>query len=186
MAARSMTGLDTALEVALDTGMNTAVPCPMPVGIIDHVVVHCHQDMLDCLARATEPHLGIPALVLMESLWERELLGSTGIGYGVALPNARLDGVQKVTTVLMRLSEPVACEAVDCQDVDLVVGVFSPRDAAGDHLRALAALAKLLSNAHVRTYLRQAEDVSSLRDAWRACVSGETLPVGSKKAVFAA
>ena len=87
---------------------------------------------------------------------ERERLGTTGVGGGVALPHARIPGVQGVHAVFARLADPIDFESVDDRPVDLVVMLVAPEDASGLHLRALAKVSRLLRREDVRARLRAA------------------------------
>ncbi len=120
------------------------------------------RQLLHGLADLAAPALGVPAEAVFEGLLEREALGSTGLGGGVAVPHARLPGLTRVTGVFIKLDQPVAFEAVDDLPVDLVFGLFAPADAGADHLRALAAVSRLLRRADVRDRLRQARSADSL------------------------
>ena len=93
---------------------------------------------------------------------ERERLGSTGVGSGVAIPHARLAGVEGVHAAFARLDAPVDFDAIDDRPVDLVVLLVAPEDAGGLHLRALAKVARLLRREDVRARLRNAPDADAL------------------------
>lgn len=99
---------------------------------------------------------------LFDALQERESLGPTGVGNGVALPHARVPGVERVTGVFMRLDKPLAFDAVDRQPVDLVFALFAPEDAGVDHLKALALVSRKLRNPTVCTKLRANSDPVTL------------------------
>lgn len=112
----------------------------------------------------------LPAFAKMEltardvvnAIIDRERLGSTGVGSGVALPHARLDGLTGVQAVFARLSDPIDYEAIDDLPVDLVVLLVAPTDAGGEHLRALAQFSRRLRREDTRQRLRAAPDVASL------------------------
>ena len=93
---------------------------------------------------------------------ERERLGSTGVGSGVALPHARIEGLNKVKVAFVRLDAPVDFESIDDRPVDLVALILAPSNAGGDHLRALAQISRRLRNEDVRSRLRRAPDAESL------------------------
>lgn len=99
---------------------------------------------------------------LFDALQERESLGPTGVGNGVALPHARVAGVEQVTSVFLRLEKPLAFDAVDRQPVDLVFALFAPHDAGVDHLKALALASRKLRNTTVCTKLRANSDPATL------------------------
>ena len=93
---------------------------------------------------------------------ERERLGSTGIGGGVAIPHARLDGLKTVKAVFARLETPMEYESIDEQPVDLVVLLLAPTHANNEHLKALAQVSRLMRKEEVREQLRKAPNAESL------------------------
>jgi len=95
---------------------------------------------------------------IFEQLLERERLGSTGLGHGVALPHARLKGINQACGVLVRLEAGVDYDAIDGQPVDLVFGLLVPHDATQEHLQLLAKLAALFSKESFRNQLREVKD----------------------------
>jgi PTS system nitrogen regulatory IIA component len=105
---------------------------------------------------------GLQASDLFDSLQERESLGPTGVGNGVALPHARVPDLDKVTGVFVRLEKPLAFDAVDRQPVDLVFALFAPEEAGVDHLKALALVSRKLRNSTVCTKLRANDDPATL------------------------
>ena len=98
----------------------------------------------------------------VEALQERESLGRTGVGNGVALPHARLDGLEHVVGALVLLEKPVDFSAVDRQPVDLVFALFAPRDAGVEHLKALALVSRTLRDPSVCAKLRANTDPMTL------------------------
>ena len=99
---------------------------------------------------------------IFDALQERESLGPTGVGQGVALPHARLPGIKAVTGVFVRLEKPLDFDAVDRQPVDLVFALFAPEDAGVDHLKALALVSRTLRDATTCTKLRANSDAVTL------------------------
>jgi PTS system nitrogen regulatory IIA component len=93
---------------------------------------------------------------------ERESLGSTGVGRGVAVPHARLAGLDRMRAVLVRLDKPVAFDAVDGQPVDLLFVLLAPEQSESQHLRALARVSRLFRQSEVREQLRQARTPDAL------------------------
>ena len=93
---------------------------------------------------------------------DREELGPTGVGHGVALPHARLDDIDTVKGVFLRLERPVDFGAVDRQPVDLVFALFAPRDSGVSHLKALALVSRTLRDEAVCKKLRTNGDPSTL------------------------
>ncbi len=120
------------------------------------------RQALHVVADAAARALGLPADRLMEALLERETLGSTGLGSGVAVPHARVAGLTQVRGVLVRLDTPVAFEALDDRPVDLLFALFAPPQAGADHLRALAAVSRALRSPQLREQLRQARTVDAV------------------------
>lgn len=99
---------------------------------------------------------------IVAATMERERLGSTGVGNGVALPHARIDGIEKVHAIFARLDSPIDYDAIDERPVDLVVMLLAPFDAGGAHLRALARVSRRLRRQDMRHRLRAAPSAESL------------------------
>jgi PTS system nitrogen regulatory IIA component len=100
--------------------------------------------------------LGLDARIVAEGLTQREKLGSTGFGQGVAMPHARVDGLDRIAVLVVRLASPLDFGAVDDQRVDVVVGMLSPPDAGAAHLKALARVARRFRNPRFVAKLRGA------------------------------
>ncbi len=120
------------------------------------------RQALQQVAEAAAGALGLPSQRLFEALMEREALGSTGLGSGVAVPHARLPEIPRLTGVFLRLETPVAFEAIDDRPVDLIFALFAPAADGAAHLRALAAVSRLMRSAELRERLRHARDVDAL------------------------
>ncbi|PJE31235.1 Nitrogen regulatory protein [Pseudooceanicola marinus] len=99
---------------------------------------------------------------VVEALQERESLGPTGVGHGVALPHARLDGLDSVQGGFIMLEKPVDFDAVDRQPVDLIFALFAPQDAGVEHLKALALVSRSLRDQGLCKKLRANPDPSTL------------------------
>lgn len=117
---------------------------------------------LAVIAEIAARNFGLDAGEVLEALTERELAGSTGVGHGVAVPHARLDGLQRMHGVFVRLESPVEFEAVDDQPVDLLFALFAPKDAGADHLRALARVSRMLRLGDLRDQLRKARSADAV------------------------
>lgn len=100
---------------------------------------------------------------VFDALVEREALGSTGVGRGVAVPHARLPGLDRMRAVFVRLDEPVAFDALDDQPVDLLFALFAPENATTEHLRALARVSRLLRSDDMRKQLRAARTADAIQ-----------------------
>jgi PTS system nitrogen regulatory IIA component len=124
------------------------------------------------LALAAARKTGIEAKTIVNALNERERIGSTGFGGGVAIPHGKIDGLGRVFGYFARLTQPVEFQSVDGLPVDLVFLLLSPPDAGADHLKALAAVSRALRNRQTVAKLRGARS----RDAIFALLAGvETL-----------
>lgn len=105
---------------------------------------------------------GLTASAVIDALLERENLGPTGVGQGVALPHARLVGVDGVKGIFLRLEKPLNFDAVDRQPVDLVFALIAPESAGVDHLKALALVSRTLRDAAICAKLRANSDPVTL------------------------
>jgi len=104
----------------------------------------------------------LPPSEVVDALQERESLGPTGVGHGVALPHARLDHLERVRGAFIRLETPIEFGAVDRQPVDLIFALFAPNGSGVDHLKALALVSRTLRDATVCTKLRANTDPATL------------------------
>ena len=105
---------------------------------------------------------GVDAAQTLDALQERETLGPTGVGHGVALPHARLHGLDKVVALFFRLERPMDFDAVDKLPVDLVFALLAPQSSGVDHLKALALVSRTLRDADLRAKLRANDDPVAL------------------------
>jgi len=112
---------------------------------------------LSVVADAAARSLGLKASDVFDALMDREAQGSTGVGRGVAVPHARLPGLDRMRAVVVRLERPVPFNALDDQPVDILFALFAPETAKTEHLRALARVARLLRQGDVRERLRTAK-----------------------------
>ncbi len=119
-------------------------------------------DVLKTLSERAAKLTGQDAAVIFEAVNEREMLGSTGLGNGIAIPHGKFAGIAGVTAVFARLDTPVDFESVDDQPVDLVMMLLAPMGAGADHLKALARVARLLRTDSVVASLRRSQDAEQL------------------------
>lgn len=111
-----------------------------------------------------------------DKLLERERLGSTGLGHGIALPHARVTGIDQAYGALIQLETSVDFDAIDNQPVDLIFGLLVPESATKEHLQLLAHLASMFSNAGFSEKLRQAtqpEEIMQHIDHWKNTENSE-------------
>jgi PTS system nitrogen regulatory IIA component len=105
---------------------------------------------------------GLSAAVAVDGLQERESLGPTGVGNGIALPHARLEYLDRITGIFIRLEKPLDYDSVDRQPVDLIFGLFAPKDSGVDHLKALALVSRTMRDAGICAKLRANTDPAKL------------------------
>ncbi|HEY3637168.1 MAG TPA: PTS IIA-like nitrogen regulatory protein PtsN [Rhizomicrobium sp.] len=128
----------------------------VPEAVIPALKAPGKKQLLQELAHHAERLTQIPERRILETLIERERLGSTGMGQGIAIPHGRIPGLDKISGLFARLETPVAYEAVDDQPVDLVFLLLAPESAGADHLKALARVSRLLRHQPTCEKLRAA------------------------------
>lgn len=124
--------------------------------------------LLQQLAALAATRINVPASSILATLAEREKLGSTGFGQGVAIPHGKIEGLPQIYGLFARLSEPVNYKAIDGEPVDLVFLLLSPPDAGAEHLKALAAISRVVRHAPTLEKMRGARS----RDALAAVLMG--------------
>jgi PTS system nitrogen regulatory IIA component len=117
---------------------------------------------LAVIAEIAARNFGLEPAGVLDALAEREAAGSTGVGHGVAVPHARLEGLQRMRGVFVRLEQPIDFESVDDQPVDLLFALFAPKNAGAEHLRALARVSRLLRQSELREQLRKARSADAV------------------------
>jgi nitrogen PTS system EIIA component len=115
-----------------------------PDAVMTGVAVPNKKALLQQLAQAAARLTGVDNKHVLERLVERERLGSTGFGGGIAIPHGKIDGLDRVVGLFARLAEPVDFQAIDGMPVDLVFLLLSPPDAGVEHLKALARVSRRL------------------------------------------
>ena len=136
------------------------------------VSANSKRQALVALAEIASRSLGRPEAEILDALLEREQQGSTGVGQGVAVPHARLEGLDRMAGVFVKLETPVPFDAVDDRPVDLLFALFAPKDSGVEHLRALAKVSRLLRQSELREHLRQ----TRTPDALYALLSRDAAP----------
>lgn len=124
--------------------------------------VSSKKRLLQAIADLAATQVDVPAARVFEALQERESLGPTGVGHGIALPHARLPDMEGVRGVFVRLERPIDFDAADRQPVDLVFALLAPVDSGVDHLKALALVSRTLRDAALCTKLRANSDPTKL------------------------
>ncbi|HEY5238250.1 MAG TPA: PTS IIA-like nitrogen regulatory protein PtsN [Rhizomicrobium sp.] len=128
-----------------------------PNSVIAVMKAHGKKQLLQELSTRAAPLAQMPDRRIFEILNEREKLGTTGVGQGIAIPHGRLGGLDKIIGVFARLENAIDFDAVDNQPVDLVFLLLAPEDAGADHLKALARVSRLLRNQAICEKLRAAK-----------------------------
>jgi PTS system nitrogen regulatory IIA component len=126
------------------------------------------RQLFNQLAQLAAPHLLIEPAAITAAIAEREKLGSTGFGGGVAIPHGKLEKLERVYALVARLAVPLDYKAIDGAPVDLVFLLLSPANAGAEHLKALAAVSRLVRHAATVEKLRGART----RDALAAVLMG--------------
>jgi nitrogen PTS system EIIA component len=124
--------------------------------------------LLQQLANLAGQRLGLDSGAILASLSEREQLGSTGFGHGVAIPHGKIEGLKQIYCLFARLSEPLDYKAIDGRPVDLIFLLLSPPDAGAEHLKALATISRVTRHAATLEKMRGARS----RDALTAVLMG--------------
>ena len=133
-----------------------------PNAIIPTLRVNGKKQMLQEVAAKAADLSGQNERNIFEILLQREKLGSTGVGSGIAIPHGKLPKLEKLFGLFARLDRPIDFEALDGQPVDLVFLLLAPEGAGADHLRALARVARLLRDTEVARKLRDSRDAAAL------------------------
>lgn len=120
------------------------------------------RSLLQQIANLAAQRLGVEAGPVLASISEREKLGSTGFGNGVAIPHGKIEGLDRIYCCFARLAEPVDYKAIDDRPVDLVFLLLSPLDAGGEHLKALAAISRVTRHDNILEKMRGARTPDAL------------------------
>jgi PTS system nitrogen regulatory IIA component len=131
--------------------------------IAPRLTVSTKRQALATVAEIAARSFRLKAPRVFDALMEREALGATGVGHGVAIPHAHVEGLDRMRGVFARLVTPVDFAAVDDEPVDLIFALLLPPGAAAEHLRALARVARALRSADLRHQLRTAGGVDTIR-----------------------
>ncbi len=133
-----------------------------PDAVFASLKVQSKKQLLQELSARAAQQSGIAERKIFETLNERERLGSTGVGAGIAIPHGRMADIKDIVGVFARLETPVDYDAVDKQPVDLVFMLLAPDAAGADHLKALARVSRLLRNQQACEKLRAATKPEAL------------------------
>jgi nitrogen PTS system EIIA component len=133
-----------------------------PSAVLPALKVNGKKQALQELAAKAAELTGQNERAVLEVLVQREKLGSTAVGNGIAIPHGKLPKLDRLFGLFARLGRPIDFEALDNQPVDLVFLLLAPEGAGADHLKALAQVARLLRDPAIARKLRESEDAEAL------------------------
>jgi len=130
--------------------------------IIPALKVNSKKQLLQELAAKASRITGVSERDVFDVILQRERLGSTGVGHGIAIPHGKLSSISSITGVFARLETPVDFEALDDQPVDLVFLLLAPEGAGADHLKALSRIARVLRDQDLVAKLRATDSDTAI------------------------
>ena len=133
-----------------------------PEGVVANLRVTSKKQALQELSKRAATLTGQPERTIFEVLVERERLGTTGVGNGIAIPHGKLPSLDKLYGLFARLEKPIDFDAIDEQPVDLICVLLAPEAAGADHLKALARVSRLLRDAAVCEKLRGTDKADAI------------------------
>lgn len=133
-----------------------------PQAVIPALKVNNKKQALQEIAARAAELTGRPEREILDVLMQRERLGSTAIGSGIAIPHGKLPKLDRLFGLFARLDRPIDFEALDGQPVDLIFLLLAPENAGADHLKALARIARLLRDVDITRLLRDSSDREAL------------------------
>lgn len=136
-----------------------------PRGIFPAFEATNKKDVLYQLSLHAGELTGLDSRTVFDTLIQRERLGSTGLGRGIAIPHVKLVGIDTIVSLFARLARPIDFESLDGEPVDLIFVLLAPDHAGGDHLKALARISRLVREPAALERLRTAPDLASLQRA---------------------
>ena len=120
------------------------------------------RQLLQMLGQTAGARLGFDTATIVDAIVERERLGSTGFGNGVAIPHGKIEGLTNIFAMLVRLAEPIDYKAIDGMPVDMAFLLLSPPDAGAAHLKALAAVSRTIRSGTTLEKMRGARSRDAL------------------------
>jgi PTS system nitrogen regulatory IIA component len=133
-----------------------------PEAVYPSLKAKTKKQALQDVAQRAAVLTGLDAREIFDTLLQRERLGSTGVGRGIAIPHGRMPGLPSIVSVFARLDEPIDFEALDNEPVDLIFLLLAPEHAGADHLKALARISRLLREPPTIERLRASRDRAAL------------------------
>jgi PTS system nitrogen regulatory IIA component len=139
-----------------------------PEGIIPSLKAKHKKQALQELSQHAARLTGLEAREIYDTLLQRERLGSTGLGRGIAIPHVKFRALSQIVCVFARLEEPIEFESIDNEPVDLIFLLLAPEHASGDHLKALARISRLLRDPQALERLRASKERAAIYAALTA------------------
>ena len=133
-----------------------------PDSVVSSLKAKTKKQLLQDLSARAARLTGLQERDIFDVLLQRERLGSTGLGHGIAIPHGKLAGLKRIVGIFARLAEPIEFEAVDGAPVDIVFLLLAPEGAGADHLKALARISRLLREGSAVEKLRASKDAAAL------------------------
>ncbi|MCF4166023.1 PTS IIA-like nitrogen regulatory protein PtsN [Zavarzinia compransoris] len=133
-----------------------------PEGVIADLKANSKKQALQELSVRAAGITGVSDRTILDTLLERERLGTTGVGQGIAIPHGKLGEIDRLFGLFARLADPIEFESIDEQPVDLVFLLLAPQGAGADHLKALARVSRLLRDKDVCEKLRHCDSVEAI------------------------
>jgi PTS system nitrogen regulatory IIA component len=130
--------------------------------VLPHLRANSKKQAIQEMAAKAADITDRPEREIFDTLQQREKLGSTGVGHGVAIPHGKLVGLDHLIGVFARLDKPVDFDALDDEPVDLLFLLLAPENAGADHLKALARIARVLREPSIAAKLRAANDAAAI------------------------
>ena len=133
-----------------------------PEAVIPDLKANSKKQVLQIMAEKAASLTGLDERTVLDTVLQREKLGSTGVGNGIAIPHSKLANVDHIVGVFARLETPVDFEALDDEPVDLVFLLLVPESAGADHLKALSRIARVLRDSDMVQKLRNTRDAAAI------------------------
>ncbi|NMM44790.1 PTS IIA-like nitrogen regulatory protein PtsN [Rhodospirillaceae bacterium KN72] len=130
--------------------------------VIEKLNVASKKQALQEVARRAARVTGLEERAIFDTLLERERLGTTGVGKGIAIPHGKLAGLDRPYGIFARLTKPIDFDAIDDQPVDILFALLAPLDAGADHLKALARVSRLFRDRDMCEKLRGSDQADAL------------------------
>ena len=134
----------------------------VPEGVVADLKATSKKQALQDLAKRAAEVSGLHERAIFDVLMERERLGTTGVGNGIAIPHGKLASLARLHGLFARLEQPIDFHAIDERPVDLIFVLLAPENAGADHLKALARISRLLRNNGICDKLRGTDSAEAL------------------------